>query len=354
MRYAIDSEGKRIKVTETGQRAFCPGCKDEVISKCGDVYVPHWSHKNYNICEHEPISEWHLMWQDCYPEEQREIVYKHERPEGKKFHKADIVTSDGLVIEVQHSPIKKEDIESREECYGNMIWVLDSETYKARPLYSDSLRVSDALLKNLKNIYDNSREIINEYFSDFDEFETTVKRSVSTKQFMLTTTGYRQQFFAYAKKPIIIDNKDKYKSLSYVHNKSEKYITDMHVTSKFDDDANLILVALSIDVHTGRTVKFISHEQFFNKYGGDYTKYEAVATQKATHQEIKLTRKKRFDKDAFNKIEYYYNKYKRSSNDQDKYKLITIMKEVGYTKKERSQTLAQAERFIKIMNPRMY
>ena len=43
-------------------------------------------------------------------------------------HIADCVLANGTIIEVQHSPIKVDEIKSREAFYGNMIWVPDFET----------------------------------------------------------------------------------------------------------------------------------------------------------------------------------------------------------------------------------
>ena len=153
MRYAKDSIGNKVEVFKTGQRAFCPGCGEEVISRCGEVYAHHWAHRGESNCKHEPITRWHLMWQDCYPSRQREVIYKDIRPEGEKIHKADIVTSDNIVLEVQHSPISKEDIESRERCYGDMVWIMDSENYTVNPQIIGGICNIEPIIANAATIY---------------------------------------------------------------------------------------------------------------------------------------------------------------------------------------------------------
>ena len=125
MIYAYNQSKKRVEATETGQRAVCPCCDSEVISACGNFVVNHWKHKRKSDCDswYQPMSEWHYNWQQQFPKEWREKVM-FDKVTGEK-HVADIRRPDGKVIEIQHSPIKVEEIESREAFYGDMIWVLD-------------------------------------------------------------------------------------------------------------------------------------------------------------------------------------------------------------------------------------
>lgn len=41
-------------------------------------------------------------------------------------HRADLIGKDDCVIELQHSPIPKDDIQAREDFYGKMVWVFDA------------------------------------------------------------------------------------------------------------------------------------------------------------------------------------------------------------------------------------
>jgi hypothetical protein len=49
-----------------------------------------------------------------------------------KPHRADIRRSDGLVIELQHSSISDEEVAAREAFYGNMWWLFDVRSNRAR------------------------------------------------------------------------------------------------------------------------------------------------------------------------------------------------------------------------------
>ena len=49
MIWAIKDNQKREATPNT--EAICPVCNSEVISKCGDIKVWHWAHKNNNDCD---------------------------------------------------------------------------------------------------------------------------------------------------------------------------------------------------------------------------------------------------------------------------------------------------------------
>jgi hypothetical protein len=126
MIYAINDKGKRIKCNSKGLTALCPTCNEIVISRYGEVNRPHWAHKK-NDCDSwfEPISDWHINWQNKFPEKNQEITLSDYN--GKK-HRADIKLDNGLVIEMQNSPIKISEIEQREKFYskdGGLLWVLN-------------------------------------------------------------------------------------------------------------------------------------------------------------------------------------------------------------------------------------
>ncbi len=120
MNWAI--KGNKRIIASPKEIANCPLCLKEVISKCGEINIWHWSHKQDSDCDSfgEPESEWHLNWKNEFPKEQQEIKIKH--------HRADILTKEGIVIELQNSPISLEQIKEREEFYNNMIWLLNGDT----------------------------------------------------------------------------------------------------------------------------------------------------------------------------------------------------------------------------------
>jgi hypothetical protein len=70
---------------------------------------------------YEPETDWHRFWKSLVPKEWCEQVIK----KNGEIHRADILTPDGLVIELQHSSISPDEIEDREEFYENMVWLFD-------------------------------------------------------------------------------------------------------------------------------------------------------------------------------------------------------------------------------------
>jgi competence CoiA-like predicted nuclease len=128
MIYAISTDGIKIKAIPN-EIAICPICKSELKSKCGQLNIWHWAHKDLKDCDswnYEPISEWHLKWQNYFGEEQREVLIT----KGDETHIADIVTEKGTIIEIQNSNISVDDIFDREVFYRDMIWVLNTVDFK--------------------------------------------------------------------------------------------------------------------------------------------------------------------------------------------------------------------------------
>src|SRR3990172_718060 len=116
---AIDEQGKRVKARPE-INGFCPSCKESLVTKCGDIVSWHFAHHHQPDCDpwYEGESAWHLRWKEQLPDEMTEVVI------GK--HRADIVSTDGSVIELQASFIPPAEIEEREAFYQNMKWVLDA------------------------------------------------------------------------------------------------------------------------------------------------------------------------------------------------------------------------------------
>lgn len=113
---------ERVKALKTGEKASCPLCSKQVIPKCGEIKIWHWAHKIDFECDSfgEPESEWHLNWKNKFLKEQQEVAIKN--------HIADIKNKNGLIIELQNSPISPYNIREREEFYGKMIWLLNGKT----------------------------------------------------------------------------------------------------------------------------------------------------------------------------------------------------------------------------------
>lgn len=129
MQYAI-LNNERVEATPN-TTAICPVCKSTVISKCGTIMVWHWAHESKEDCDtwFEPESEWHRDWKEYFKPEEREVVIGN--------HRADI-KHNGLVIELQNSTISAQEIQEREQFYGNMIWIVNGEDFYGNNLQTYS------------------------------------------------------------------------------------------------------------------------------------------------------------------------------------------------------------------------
>lgn len=109
---------------------ICDICKGRVFSKCGEINVWHWAHFSGKNCDSwfEPESLWHKRWKMTFGKENAEIRIEKDG----KYHIADILTSQNIVIELQNSNISKPIIRQREEFYGErMIWLVNGEKFKS-------------------------------------------------------------------------------------------------------------------------------------------------------------------------------------------------------------------------------
>lgn len=113
-----------------GATGICPSCGSKLVAKCGEVKVNHWSHIRNRNCDPwwENETDWHRSWKNNFPAEWQEIVLHDERTAEK--HIADVRTSYGLVIELQHSHIDPQERTARENFYKNMVWVVDGTHLK--------------------------------------------------------------------------------------------------------------------------------------------------------------------------------------------------------------------------------
>lgn len=130
MFYARNGAGERILAEDAAalpkDKYFCPMCDGEVRLRKGQIRAKHFAHVSIEDCDSfsSEMSEWHLEWQQRFPEECREVVLEAN---GEK-HRADVRYHD-IVIEFQHSPISKEEFERRNAFYTKvarqLVWVFD-------------------------------------------------------------------------------------------------------------------------------------------------------------------------------------------------------------------------------------
>ena len=129
MQYALVNNERHLPKPQL--RGLCPACGRECLAKCGSKIAWHWAHHGKLHCDPwwENETDWHRNWKSLFPEKLREIVH-FDSSTGEK-HVADIKTERGLVIELQHSPMPLEELQSRERFYGRMIWIVDAKGFAA-------------------------------------------------------------------------------------------------------------------------------------------------------------------------------------------------------------------------------
>src|SRR5262245_34768192 len=122
MKYAV--VGGERREAKPGLSGKCPDCAGVVIAKCGEVRDWHWAHWKKRDCDRwsEPETEWHRAWKNHFPENWQEISHPSENGE---THRADVKTDRGVVLEFQHSFLRPDERESRENFYPKLVWVVD-------------------------------------------------------------------------------------------------------------------------------------------------------------------------------------------------------------------------------------
>ena len=147
MKYA-SLNNQRVLPTKGG-KGKCPHCGSDLIAKCGDVNRHHWSHKTRKCDDHwwENETDWHRDWKNCFPEEWQEVIHFDEVT-GEK-HIADVKTSEGWVVEFQHSLLKNDERDSRNNFYKKIVWVVNGARRKNDIKHFKNVMDShDLILKN--------------------------------------------------------------------------------------------------------------------------------------------------------------------------------------------------------------
>ena len=128
MRFALVNN---IRIEAQPQlQGLCSCCSQPVFAKCGTKKIWHWAHKSKISCDNwwEPETEWHRTWKNNYPTDWQETILLNEK-NGEK-HIADVLTTNNLTIEFQHSHITPQERVSREQFYKNLVWVVDGTRLK--------------------------------------------------------------------------------------------------------------------------------------------------------------------------------------------------------------------------------
>jgi competence protein CoiA len=122
----VDGERQEAQPNLSGK---CPACDQAMVPKCGEVKIWHWAHKGRRDCDSwwENETEWHRAWKNHFPPDWQERV--RYAGDGER-HIADVETTHGWVIELQHSSISPEERRSRDAFYRNVVWVVDGTRRK--------------------------------------------------------------------------------------------------------------------------------------------------------------------------------------------------------------------------------
>ena len=139
MLVALLEDGKRVKAKK-GLVAYCPGCKEQVTPKCGEVMIHHWAHKADGCGYGSGESDFHLGWKDLFDPSELEVC-----SEQWPNNRADICFEHNgftYVVEIQHSDIEGAKIAQREKAYGTarLIWIFDVRTSALQHRFTKSPR----------------------------------------------------------------------------------------------------------------------------------------------------------------------------------------------------------------------
>ena len=128
MKYALVNGVKQEPAPKL--KGVCCNCGAITQSKCGTRKVWHWAHITLQHCDSwwEGETEWHRLWKGYFPYQNQEVIHFDDAT-GEK-HIADIKTDNGMVIEIQNSPMNEEELFSRERFYGKMMWIINGEKFK--------------------------------------------------------------------------------------------------------------------------------------------------------------------------------------------------------------------------------
>jgi hypothetical protein len=138
VKYAL-IDGKRSEASK-GIKGLCPICDSEMIPKCGEFRVHHWSHKGNRFCDSwwESETDWHRSWKGHFPDDWQEVI--HRDGNGEK-HIADVKTENGWVLEFQHSFLNPEERRAREAFYAKLVWVVDGlRRMRDKSQFQDALK----------------------------------------------------------------------------------------------------------------------------------------------------------------------------------------------------------------------
>lgn len=129
---ALNKNKERVHISNIhdNENYYCPICSESLIIRKGNTNAHHFAHKNNSDCVnrdgwHYDMSDWHYDWQNQFPVDNQEIVFKNNG----KIHRADVFIN-STVIEFQHSPITESEFNDRNIFYKDLgykvVWIFDA------------------------------------------------------------------------------------------------------------------------------------------------------------------------------------------------------------------------------------
>lgn len=231
MRFALLKD-ERIEATK-GAKGVCPCCGNDLVAKCGEVYIHHWAHKKK--CDDywwENETEWHRNWKNKFPKECQEVIQYAES--GEK-HIADVKTSSGWVIEFQHSAISREERDSRDYFYTKLIWVVDGTRRKTDIEQFDNLIEHASTISNEPFILRILRGWTLERFRLNQEWGSS--KSLVLFDFGKSEVSYRDKYSSNKDLWLIYPSKDR----TYITSFSKDSFIEMMNSSRSDEVNKLLL-----------------------------------------------------------------------------------------------------------------
>jgi hypothetical protein len=137
--YALNTQGERVFIenAEKSRAYFCLECGQELYARSGQHILPHFYHLHPKTrCSQEAKSARHIELQKTIRE--RFCGRCQEEVRFSKINRiADLfVEEEKLVIEVQCSPIRKEEVQARVSDYRSLgleiCWILDMKRFGKR------------------------------------------------------------------------------------------------------------------------------------------------------------------------------------------------------------------------------
>ncbi len=125
MQIGFNSNKERVHIRDAKHDGayYCPSCNAPLIQRRGEIKAAHFAHASGHLCSDDwkyEMSEWHLEWQNRYPDECIEVVMEN--------HRADVFVNEA-VIEFQHSPMSPSEFEERNTFYTSfgypLVWLFD-------------------------------------------------------------------------------------------------------------------------------------------------------------------------------------------------------------------------------------